>query len=164
MARIIHDYTNARFRGISDKGKAVICRPNPRYNPLHSNEPRFEFDMLTPEELDACESLVSNTLDDKLNGMRRQGVTRKTITVYFLEHNQANLARLKNDFESAYRARGNQADNAQNPLLLPENMLVDANYLQERVIAGECAILEQGARDATTSRKYLNVSRFICLN
>lgn len=100
----IRDYTRAEVAEISPANKVVIRKPNPRYNPVYGkdDEPQWEFEMVTFDELEELKSTVDKTLEAEVERLQSSGHTRKTREVYFLEHNQAHLARIT---EKAYRLR-----------------------------------------------------------
>ncbi|MBW2997801.1 hypothetical protein KY349_05670 [Candidatus Woesearchaeota archaeon] len=100
----IQDYTNADVTDISPTNKVVIKKRNPRYKPFYGkvDEPQWVFEMITFDELEELRSTVDKTLEQEVKRLQSSGQTGKTKEVYFLEHNQANLARIT---EKAYKLR-----------------------------------------------------------
>jgi hypothetical protein len=84
----IRDYTNAEVTDVSPTNKVVIRKPSPRYNPRYSkvDEPKWEFEMITFDELEELRSTVDKTLEEEVKRLQSSGQTRKTKEVYFLEH------------------------------------------------------------------------------
>ncbi len=103
MKKTIHDYTKADVAGISNEGKVVLRKPNPRYNPHYSGmgERQWEFEMMTFDELEEMKSKVEETLEERIARLRSDGAREKTPDVYFLEHNQAHLDRILKEAHDA---------------------------------------------------------------
>ena len=95
MAKI-NDYTKAEVSGISGTGKGVLRKHNPRYSPRNGKEPMFLEEELSISDIEKLRLDIGAEVD-KLSRMEE-----KPPELYFLQHNQAHLERIRED---AYRAK-----------------------------------------------------------
>jgi hypothetical protein len=172
----IRDYTNAEVTDVSPTNKVVIRKPSPRYNPRYSkvDEPKWEFEMITFDELEELRSTVDKTLEEEVKRLQSSGQTRKTKEVYFLEHNQANLARIT---EKAHKLReAKQAEYVERPKVVvsypigvPISETIDREMRIEEKSWRALIVKEKPTphKKETSQKKYspnYNLSRLLALN
>ena len=129
----IRDYTKSQFAGISSENRIVLRKENPQHNPLQKNPdvPRYEFEMISFEELEKIKSEIDTALEERIKGMAGKETPDD---VYYLQHNQARLAQILEDAYKQVQRRTEQKI---------QSLLSGTNQLPENLVNSRCLKIEK---------------------